>query len=177
MATASSSARRNADTNSGTSSGSSALARWKRLPVSKSAPRAFCADMILSVSSMSVGMKRRAMDIIMLISCTGTLSFLSGPKRISIASVSAMGDVVYVSRNVPAMSIVIRRTMNTARIRPSQVMVIFQKDTSSRPGVKKILSTAVSAMMIHSGLRPRRMTFSGMRESAMHTPVMISMTA
>ena len=94
MATASSSARRNADTNSGTSSGSSALARWMRLPVSKSAPRAFCADMILSVSSMSVGIKRRAMDIIMLISCTGTLSFLSGPKRISIASVSAMGDVV-----------------------------------------------------------------------------------
>ena len=31
---------------------------------------------------------------VMLISCTGTLSFLSGPKRISIASVSAMGDVV-----------------------------------------------------------------------------------
>ena len=75
--------------------------------------------MILSVSSMSVGMKRRAMDIIMLISCTGTLSFLSGPKRISIASVSAMGDVVYVSRNVLAMSIVMRRTMNTARTRPS----------------------------------------------------------
>ena len=57
------------------------------------------------------------------------------------------------------------------------MIVIFQKDTSSRPGVKKILSTAVSAMMIHSGLRPRRMTFSGMRESAMHTPVMTSMTA
>ena len=34
--------------------------------------------MILSVSSMSVGMKRSAMLIIMLISWTGTLSFLSG---------------------------------------------------------------------------------------------------
>ena len=56
-------------------------------------------------------------------------------------------------------------------------MVIFQTDTSSRPGVKKILSTAVSAMMIHSGLSPRRMTFSGMRESAMHTPVTMSTTA
>ena len=56
-------------------------------------------------------------------------------------------------------------------------MVIFQKDTSSRPGVKNILSTAVSAMMTHSGLRPRRMTLSWMRESAMHTPVMTSMTA
>ena len=65
MAVANSSARRNALMNSGTRIGTSALARWKIFPVSKSAPRAFCADMILSVSSISVGMNRRAMDIIM----------------------------------------------------------------------------------------------------------------
>ena len=35
--------------------GTRALARWSKLPVSKSAPRAFWADMILSVSSMRVG--------------------------------------------------------------------------------------------------------------------------
>ena len=45
--------------------GTSALAFWKMFPLSKSAPRAFCADMILSVSSISVGMNRRAMAIIM----------------------------------------------------------------------------------------------------------------
>ena len=89
-----SSARRKAETNSGTSSGSSALARWKRLPVSKSAPRAFWADMILSVSSMSVGIKRRAMLIIMDISCTGTLIFFRGLNSRSIPSVRAMGEVV-----------------------------------------------------------------------------------
>ena len=88
------SARRKLETKSGTKSGSRALARSVILPVSKSAPLAFCADMILSVSSMSVGMKRSAMLIIMLISWTGTLSFLSGPSRISSPSVRAMGLVV-----------------------------------------------------------------------------------
>ena len=64
------------------------------LPVSKSAPRAFWADIILSVSSMSVGMKRRAMLIIMLISCTGTRSFLRGFSSSSSPSVRARGLVV-----------------------------------------------------------------------------------
>ena len=34
------------------------------MPESKSAPRAFCAEMIFSVSSMRVGIKRSAIDII-----------------------------------------------------------------------------------------------------------------
>ena len=42
-----------------------AFARWIRLPDSKSAPLAFWADMILSVSSMRVGINRRAIHIIM----------------------------------------------------------------------------------------------------------------
>ena len=80
--------------NSGTRMGTSALARWKILPDSKSAPRAFWADMILSVSSMSVGIKRRAMDIIMASSCTGNRSFFRGESRCSSPSVRAMGLVV-----------------------------------------------------------------------------------
>ena len=94
MATASSSARRKAEMNRGTSRGIMALARCIRLPLSKSAPLARWADMILSVSSIRVGIKRRAMDIIMASSCTGTLIFFSGPSRDSSPSVSRMGEVV-----------------------------------------------------------------------------------
>ena len=39
---------------------------------SNEAPRAICAFIILSVSSLRIGMKRSAIDIIMAISCTGT---------------------------------------------------------------------------------------------------------
>ncbi len=80
--------------NSGTRMGIRALARSTMEPVSKSAPRAFWADMILSVSSMRVGINRRAMHIIMASSWTGTWSFFSGPSRLSRPSVRAMGDVV-----------------------------------------------------------------------------------
>ena len=65
MAVASSSALRKALINKGTKMGINAFTRSISLPVSKSAPRAFCADMILSVSSMRVGINRRAMHIIM----------------------------------------------------------------------------------------------------------------
>ena len=94
MATASSSARRKAEMNSGTSSGTSAFARSVSLPVSKLAPLAFCADMILSASSISVGMKRSAMLIIIASSCTGRRSFFSGDSSSSMPSVSAIGLVV-----------------------------------------------------------------------------------
>ena len=94
MAVASSSARLKEEMKSGTKMGISALARWIRLPDSKSAPRAFWADMILSVSSMSVGMKRRAMHIIMASSWTGTWIFFSGFSSSSSPSVRAMGEVV-----------------------------------------------------------------------------------
>ena len=80
--------------NSGTRIGTRAFARWNRFPVSKSAPRAFWAEMILSVSSMSVGMKRRAMLIMRASSCTGKWMAFSGESRDSRPSVSAMGDVV-----------------------------------------------------------------------------------
>ena len=80
--------------NSGMSTGTSALTRSVILPVSSCAPRAFCAFMILSVSSIRVGIKRRAMLIIMASSCTGKCSLPKGLSSCSMASVSTMGLVV-----------------------------------------------------------------------------------
>ena len=94
MASASSSARRKDEINSGTSIGTSAFMREPKEPVSMSAPRDFCADIILSVSSMSVGIKRSAMVIIIASSCTGSLNTDSGASRRSMPSVSSMGEVV-----------------------------------------------------------------------------------
>ena len=132
--------------NSGTRMGTNALARRKILPVSKSAPRAFCADMILSVSSISVGMNRSAMDIIMASSWIGRRSFFSGPSRLSMPSVRAMGLVVYVIKNVPMMSITIRSTICTAATTPSQVMLrSSQTSATGVPAVKNIFITAVKA--------------------------------
>ena len=50
--------------------------------------------MILSVSSISVGMKRSAMHIIIASSWTGAPIFFRGLSRLSSPSVSAMGLVV-----------------------------------------------------------------------------------
>ena len=91
---ASSSARRNAEMNSGIRIGTSALMRWVNVPLSSIAPRAFWAFIIFSVSSIRVGMNRSAIVIIMASSCTGKCSFASGRSRLSMASVSTMGLVV-----------------------------------------------------------------------------------
>ena len=102
MAMARSPARRNALTNSGTSSGIMALARAIRLPDSKSAPRAICAFMILSASSSRVGMNRRAMVIIMASSWAGKWKRLKGESSSSMPSARATGEVVSVKRDVPS---------------------------------------------------------------------------
>ena len=77
------------------------LARWMMFPLSRSAPRAIWAFMILSVSSRRMGMNRRAMDIIMATSWTGTWIFFRGSKSSSMPSVSAFGVVVKVIRDDP----------------------------------------------------------------------------
>ena len=74
------------------------------LPLSKSAPLACCALMILSVSSRRVGIKRRAMDMVIAISWVGTPTRDRGPISRSIPSVSAIGFVVKVSREEPMIS-------------------------------------------------------------------------
>ena len=80
--------------NSGISTGTSALTRSIMEPLSSMAPRAFWAFMILSVSSIRVGINRRAMLIIMASSCTGKCNLPKGLSSCSMASVSTMGLVV-----------------------------------------------------------------------------------
>ena len=61
--------------NKGTKTGINFFPRSKIFPLSKSTPLDICAFMILSNSSVKIGINRRAMDIIMAISCTGTCIF------------------------------------------------------------------------------------------------------
>ena len=69
------------------------------LPEVKSAPLAICAFIILSVSSSKVGIKRRAMVIIIANSWAGSPIFLKGLSSLSIPSVKAMGEVVKVNND------------------------------------------------------------------------------
>ena len=66
--------------------------------------------MIFSVSTMSVGIKKKKKVIIIASSCTGRCRRDSGYRSRSMASVRTMGLVVYVNRLVPA----IRQMMRTA---------------------------------------------------------------
>ena len=100
MAVANSSARLNELTNKGTSSGTIDLTLSFIGPDEKSTPLAVWAFMIFSVSSISVGMKRSAMDIINASSCTGIFHFFKGPNSSSIPSVMDIGDVVKVKSDV-----------------------------------------------------------------------------
>ena len=108
MAVAKSKARRKADTNRGMSTGTKARMRWVMPPLSMSAPRAFWAAMILSVSSSKVGTNRSAMVIIMANSCTGTRSLARGFSSRSMASVSWVGEVVKVSTELARISAMMR---------------------------------------------------------------------
>jgi uncharacterized protein (UPF0261 family) len=121
---ASSSARLNADTNNGTKIGMRLLARWIMPPVSKSAPRAFCAFIIFSISSANVGINRRAMAIIMAISWAGTLNGLNGLSRLSMASVSWMGEVVSVRMDDPTINSISREAILPAKASPSGYILI-----------------------------------------------------
>ena len=111
MAMARSSARRKAERNSGTSTGTKARRRFMMLPSVKSAPRDCCAFMMRSVSCMSVGTKRRAIVIIIASSCAGMPMRLPGASSASIASVSFNGLVVNVNSDDKRMSSTSRRQM------------------------------------------------------------------
>ena len=119
------------------------MIRTMIFPVSKSAPLAICAFMILSVSSIKIGINLSAIDIIMAISCTGSIKLKGFIKRSS-ALVSWFGVVVSVIREVPTIRKLRRIAIRTAISRPFSVMVIFQNVTStSSPGVKIRLNTTV----------------------------------
>ena len=100
--------------------GTRAFARFSRFPLSKSAPLAFWALIILPVSSIRVGIKRRAIVIIMENSCTGSPIFFNGERSLSIASVRATGAVVYVrSTKVLMIRQTILSAIKKAYFRPS----------------------------------------------------------
>ena len=145
-------------------------------PVSISAPLAFCADIILSVSSISVGMNLSAIVIIIASSCTGTFITFSGDKSLSIASVRSIGDVVYVRRLVPIIRQAILTTINTAVSTPLSVILMnFHSKYGVPVCTKNRLSIAVIIMIIIIGLMLFHIIFSGMRETmnvmnVKHTP-------
>ncbi len=91
------------------------MARRKMLPLSKSAPRANCALVIFSLSSISVGIKRRAIVIIMAISWDGTPILVSGRIKYSNPSARAMGEVVRVSIDVQITRKIIRSAIKVPR--------------------------------------------------------------
>ena len=167
MAMARSLALRKADMNSGTRRGTSALARFTMFPVSKSAPLAIWAFMILSVSSSRIGMNRRAMDMIMATSCTGTRNSFRGFIIFSMPSVRLLGVVVRVMMEEPIISMVSLTAMLTAIRSPSTVMVSFQKETSSVPGVRNRLKNTV----ISSKNRIARIPFTIYRKGTWERPM------
>ena len=103
--------------------GTSALIRCITPPLSMSAPRAFWALIILSVSSSNSGKKRRAMVIIMANSCTGTPILARGLKSRSMASVSCVGEVVNVRTELASIRVIMR--IDTNRLFNSPFFVIF----------------------------------------------------
>ena len=76
--------------------------------------------MIFAVSSINVGINRRAMVMIMVRSCTGNRSAFKGDMRLSSPSVRAMGVVVSVKNtSVDANNATMRSIMNKALHSPS----------------------------------------------------------
>ena len=147
-----------------------ALARLKMLPLSKSAPLAICAFMILSVSSNKMGIKRSAMDIIMATSCTGTLNIFKGPIIFSIPSVRLFGVVVSVITDDPMISSVRRIAMEMAIFRPSCVMVSFQIVKSGVPCVRNRLNTTVIIISMTIVFIPFTMNLNGTFDSRITIP-------
>lgn len=165
MAIARSSARLKAEMNSGTKIGTMAFARFMKFPVSKSAPLACCARMILSVSSISIGMNLSAMDIIMAISCTGTLIYFKKDNPFSSPSVRLFGVVVRVIRDEPMIKYTSLITIKMAVFRPLSVMVIFHTLKITVPGVKNRLNAALISIKIRIAFRPLTMNLKGTFEA------------
>ena len=87
--------------------------------------------MILSVSSKSVGTKRRAIVIIMAISWTRTWSTFSGFMMRSRASVNSVGVVVKVSTALNKIRLMMRIAIKMAFWMPFQVICIKPKSVTS----------------------------------------------
>ena len=161
MASASSSARRKLSTNSGVSTGTSALARLMGPPLPKSAPRARWARMIWSSSTSSVGMKRSAMVTMRASSSVGTRSRRSGRPSHASPSVSARGAVVSVSTDPMSTRTTSRRLRKAANSSPAQEKSKTQKLKNGSPGANSTWARNVSAISQRSGRNARQNQAAG----------------
>ena len=141
------------------------FARCTRLPDSKSAPLAICAFMILSVSSIRIGIKRSAIDIIIEISCTGTWRRFKHPRLRSKPSVSWFGVVVSVMTEEPITRYIRRRPMKTASRKPSCVTFKNPIWKITRPFVRNRLKLILISNRNTIALSPRTINLNGTREA------------
>ena len=81
---------------------------------------------------------------------------------------NALGDVVYVSSDVPATRRTSRSAIFTVRIIPSSVMLKIQKETTVFPFVRKRFITAVKIIKNKSGFKLFTIIFAGIFDIA-HT--------
>ena len=141
--------------NSGTRRGTMFLALFIMFPFSKSAPLAIWAFIILSVSSIKIGMNLNAMDIIMATACTGTPILLNGDSEVSSPSVNWFGVVVSVMRDVPIIKYISRIDINIAFVIPTvDILIIPYWKSILSPAVKSTLKVAVIARSIITALSP-----------------------
>ena len=113
--------------------GSNAFALFISPPVSKDAPRAFCAIIILSISSIKEGINLKAILIIIATSWTGNFIHLRGVSRLSSPSVRFMGVVVSVIKEVESTRNNSLIAILEAKIRPCSVIVSFHHDHKTLP--------------------------------------------
>ena len=137
------------------------------LPDSKSAPLACCALMILSVSSIRVGINLSAMVIMSAISWLGSPILENGFSSFSSPSVSSIGLVVSVRIDDPMISSTSLTAMKKALARPSYVMVRNFQCHSTLPSTMKRFSRKVNAIMRNTAVSPLNMNLSGTLDIAM----------
>ena len=92
------------------------------------------------------------------------MQLFSGESSCSIASVSVMGDVVYVSRDEPQIRQIILAIITPVVRSPSSVIFIFHIETSATPSIKKRLSIDVNRIIGRIGFRLFSMSFIGILE-------------
>ena len=139
-----------------------ALALFTGPPLSKSAPRACCAFIILLVSSSSIGINLNAIDTIIASSCTGTLNIFKNPKQLSIPLVSLFGVVVYVISDDPNTRNASLRPINNAANIPSFVTVNIHHSPITSPGVIRSVNIIINKRRNSIGRSPFNIYFGGM---------------
>ena len=140
-------------------------------PVSKSAPLAFWAFIILSVSSVNVGINLKAIVIIIANSCA--ISFPIGLSSLSIPSVNSIGDVVRVNNEVPVIKNTNLKAINAAVLSPSKYILIkpnSNTNVSAVPFIINIFNAAVNIIKNKIGFNPLKINLTGILAFAIIAP-------